>query len=884
MAKLLMVKKAEWPKLTYFFCLFLVISAGLAIGRGTADALFLKRFGIQYLPFMYVGLGVLMATVSTIYAAYADRLAPERTFYILLSALALMLVGNWYLMHSDVDSFAYPVYYLLFEISSELLIMHASLYFSANFDNEQSKRLLPMTMAGLQLGEVAGGLILTMSTIIGVQGLVLVWSGLAAIAVAIVVTRHRTVGVSPFFAPGRRGGGLGRTIEQVTQGLKFARRSKLLLYSSLAVFFMVVALNCLGYAAFAVYNANFKTEAELSVLFGVLTIVSSAVTVLVQVFFTSKVINVFGVRAINLVFPSTTLMCFGAMITFFNVPAALTSTLNRRVLLPSMRNPSRSLLFDALPDYMQGRARALSLMLVLPCGYIFVGLVLQALKKWHAPNSYLTAGVIACSLYLYFSIKTNRAYVEALLSTLKERLFLPTEGLGRTDTAHDPELFSKLCDGVRHEDEQICLTYARMLSNTFPDKAPEIIFERMQHASAPVCDQLVRLIGPKLPEELLHRLEATRERGDAHERATVLATRFEAQDPRMKPEVAKCLASDNPRLIACGVQGVLSYGMNDRLDGAFARWRGLLEGPQTSSIYAGLHLGRRVAMPAPFLPILCGLLEHVEDGVKKSALAALQRGAFTADARLTALLESLVQSPDQQMRMASISCYRLLPAADRERLAFAALTDRHPNVVGAALAVLEECIENLPERLFAWLDESCAPPRQQQQVVCYLSRHGALRQPFEEFAGRRLQAAAQMAQALHVLEAAEAGRKDAGWTLMKIVLAERFTQTLEVALLAMENLGDSHSIRIVYLALKSKDKRQVARAREALTNIANTELGTQLGQLLIVASDHQAVIDTVPGATAFASAADALQWCANHVDYWLKECAQHALAAAAARG
>ena len=52
MAKLLMVKKAEWPKLSYFFCLFLVISAGLAIGRGTADALFLKRFGIQYLPFM----------------------------------------------------------------------------------------------------------------------------------------------------------------------------------------------------------------------------------------------------------------------------------------------------------------------------------------------------------------------------------------------------------------------------------------------------------------------------------------------------------------------------------------------------------------------------------------------------------------------------------------------------------------------------------------------------------------------------------------------------------------------------------------------------------------------------------------------------------------
>jgi hypothetical protein len=882
MAQVLQVKRTEWPRLGYFFCLFFVISAGLAIGRGTADALFLKRFGIQYLPFMYLGLGVLMCFVSTIYAAYADRLAPERTFYILLCALAVMLVGNWYLMLAKVDTVAYPLYYLMFEISSELLVMHASLYFSANFDNEQSKRLLPMTMAGLQLGEVAGGLILTMSTLIGVQGLVLVWSGLAATAVVIVLARHHAVGVSPFFAPGRRGGGLTRTIEQVTQGLKFARRSNLLLYSSLAVFCMVVALNCLGYAAFAVYNANFRSEAELSVLFGLLTIVSSAVTVLVQIFFSSKVINLFGVRAINLVFPSTTLMCFAGMIAFFNVPSALVSTMNRRVLLPSMRNPSRSLLFDALPDYMQGRARALSLMLVLPAGYIFVGLVLQALKKWHAPYSYLTAGVVAGALYLFFSIKTNRAYVEALLSTLKERLFLPSEGLGSRKNAADPELFAHLVDGVTHQDEQICLTYARMLAHAFPKKAPEFILERMQHASAPVCDQLVRLIGPQLPEELLHRLETTRELGDAHERATVLTTRFEAKDPRMQAQVDPCFDSDNPRLVACGILGVLSYGLEDRRDMALKRWQALLADTRTSSIFAALYLGQKLPMPASFLPQLCGLLEHADDGIKKAALAALRHGALQADARLTALLEALARSPDHQMRVASIECYRLLPLADRERLAFAALTDRHPNVVDATLGVLEECIKDLSGRLFAWLNEDCAPPRQQQQVLGYLSRQGVPRQPFEDFAARKLNDAAAMAQASRILET-EAGRSDAGWTLMKIVLAERFTQTLEVALLAMENLGDSHSIRIVYVALKSKDKRQVARAREALTNIANSALGAQLGQLLIVASDNTAVVDTVPGAVSFKRAADALEWCGNHVDCWLNECAKHALAAAPAK-
>lgn len=93
----------------------------------------------------------------------------------------------------------------------------------------------------------------------------------------------------------------------------------------------------------------------------------------------------------------------------------------------------------------------------------------------------------------------------------------------------------------------------------------------------------------------------------------------------------------------------------------------------------------------------------------------------------------------------------------------------------------------------------------------------------------------------------------------------------------MENLGDGSSVRIVHVALKTKDSRQVARA--ALTNIANAALGAQLGKLLMVAGDHTTVVDMVPGAVSFNSATDALQWRGNHVDFWLQECPQHVLAA-----
>lgn len=871
MAKLLLVKQSEWPRLSYFFLLFFVISAGLAIGRGTADALFLKRFGIQYLPVMYVAIGVLMMLISTVYAAYADRMSPERAFYIMLGGLAVMLGANWYLMTLKIDAVAYPLYFLAFEISSEVLFMHAMLYFSANFDGEQSKRLLPITLAGLQLGEMCGGFLLTASPVIGVQGMVLVWSGLTAAAMVIVAVRHRSVGVSPFFHPGRRGGGLRRTIDQIVQGLRFARRSPLLLYSSLGVFFMVVALYSLGYGAYAVYNATFKSEAELGVLFGVLTIVSSSVTLLIQVFFSGKLLNRFGVRTMNLVFPVTTFACFIALFISFKLPAALLSTLNRRILLPSMRNPSRGLLFEALPDYMQGRARALSLALVLPCAYIFVGLVLRELRSFHAPYSYLITGAVAGALYLYFSFKTNRAYVEALLATLKERLFLPSELLGQLDNEVDPELFGRLADGVRHRDEQICLTYARMFARHFPDKAPAVIFERMLDTSAPVRDQLLRLISGNLPDALLQRLEPGREWGDAHLRATVIATRFEARDPRAQALVDECLAAENPRLVACGIYGVMSYGLDDRRAAALQRWKEMLADGRKEHVLPALGLGQKLPLPEAFVPRLFVLLGQSEDAVKKAVLLALRRSTLP-DTQLLSVLEELMKtSRDPRMRVACVECFRVLPEPAREQPCFAALTDRHPDVVEAALRVLVESVGDFEQRFFAWLNHGGASPREQQRVLESLTRHPVARLPFEEFAERKLHEANVMSQALRVLERDPRPATHAS-KLVRIVLAERLTQILEVALVAMENLGDGHSIRIVSLGLKSKDARQVARAKEALNSIANRRLSAQLGHLLAGAEGAAEA-----GAPRFASVNDALEWCRTHADAWLRSCAVHAL-------
>ena len=51
--------------------------------------------------------------------------------------------------------------------------------------------------------------------------------------------------------------------------------------------------------------------------------------------------------------------------------------------------------------------------------------------------------------------------------------------------------------------------------------------------------------------------------------------------------------------------------------------------------------------------------------------------------------------------------------------------------------------------------------------------------------------------------------------------------------------------------VRAQVQEAAARAREALSNIANSALGAQLSQLLIVASDRTAIVEVVPGAPGF---------------------------------
>ena len=147
-SNLLLIKNGEQQQVSYFIILFFFVGAGMALGRGASEALFFKRYGIEYLPLMYIITSVLLCSISLIYAAFVDRLPSEKFYKILFMVLAVLLLGNWYAASYSTTKLVYPAFFLLYEVASELLLIHCAVYMSQNLVQTQSKRLTPHHSGG----------------------------------------------------------------------------------------------------------------------------------------------------------------------------------------------------------------------------------------------------------------------------------------------------------------------------------------------------------------------------------------------------------------------------------------------------------------------------------------------------------------------------------------------------------------------------------------------------------------------------------------------------------------------------------------------------------------------------------------------------------------
>jgi HEAT repeat protein len=876
LTNLLMIKDEERSPLLYYVALFVLLGVGLSLGRGSMAALFLKRYGIEYLPVMYVALSVSLAVASITYAAYVDRVASEKMFVKMLVVLGVLITSSWGVMSFTDVEWVYPAYYLVYELASEMLLIHAKLYVDQNFDSLQLQRLSAPMFASAHIGKTVGGLILgVIAPLIGVANTLLIWAAFVIIPILLIVRRHTHVGMSPFFRPGRKGrGGMRQSINQVTQGIKFFQKTALLRAASYAFFFMVISFFILNYAVDRVLTETFPREDQLAAFIGWVTAIMGALALLIQMLVTGRLLRHFGVTKVGLIFPSSMVLGFLALLITFTLPAALIGMFSRDVVFHAIRKPSRMVFLHALPDYMLGRVSALSIGLVLPLALLAASGFLLLTQSLPNPFYFVVGGVFSSLLYLYFRMRANRAYTPALLSTLSHRLFLPHRHGEDLLHAGNEELCKELARGVAGPDDNMALAYARMMTAVCPDQAPQAISQRLPAASYSTRDRFLRLlIANNLPvsDILVDALADT----DLRLRATILEALFDAKDQRVLGYVTQCLQSDNPRLAAIGVFGVNRYALTDLEPATKQVWERLLSSQHDVENIAGLELLAKVP-DRRFEPRLRELLRHPSARVRRAALNALGRFPHGALVDFASALKEPYSSEDPELRALCVKGYRVLDLKTRRELFMQALEDEHHAVRDAALDLLEETEGHgqAADILTRWILENRGFPRAQQSALNALSRYRLPGEIFERIAEKKVLEANTLSRALRVIRG-ELGKNlehNSVLSLLEIVLQERIAQVIDLALMAMENFEDSATIAAIRAGLASRERRHIAQACEALHNLHDHALTNPLIALVDnTGLENKAVRDTQ--GDLFKNTHDVIAWCVCHPDSWLRECA-----------
>lgn len=142
--------------LRLWVCYFL-LSCGLEVAKLAAEALFLSRAGVKWLPTVFGFQALANAGAAGIYAALATRWNSTRVFVGLIAGFGVAMCGTAAAVAMAPGFWAYGVLYGCAEVGATLLKIHWGVYILELYRPTSAARLFPFLYTAAALGRSGGG-------------------------------------------------------------------------------------------------------------------------------------------------------------------------------------------------------------------------------------------------------------------------------------------------------------------------------------------------------------------------------------------------------------------------------------------------------------------------------------------------------------------------------------------------------------------------------------------------------------------------------------------------------------------------------------------------------------------------------------------------------
>jgi ATP/ADP translocase len=458
------LRRGEWGLALFLYFLLTVMVGADWVGKLGADALFVKRYGVQNVPWMYIITPIAMLAVSALIFFFIDRMR-RRTmllFYVAAVTLASILI-QYAITFNSIGNIVQPISYVFAHGVKETIYILFWVYAGNLYDSEQSRRLFPFFAGSVLVGKIVGGIvgaaiapIIHAENFIGAQAV-----GFFVCFIALVLYRGLPEGRAGHVEVKERPQGVRATIRESVDGYRTVTSDNLLRTFGVGVFFWYFLMQFANFLyllgldqSSAAQATGIDREDLFSQLYASVYTSSSLVALGIQSFITSGLLRRIGIAWVLFLLPLWYLGTYAAGAYWgLILVTGIALQLGERIWIPALHRPASELVYSQVSAAIRPRARAFLSGGVNAFGNMAAAVALIVGLRYSDVQTLLAAGTGLSLVYVYNAWHTRRLFGRRIAQNL---------------TSPDPDLRRNAADMLSSEGGAVPDDVLRSLGGRVP--------------------------------------------------------------------------------------------------------------------------------------------------------------------------------------------------------------------------------------------------------------------------------------------------------------------------------------------------------------------------------------------------------------------------------
>ena len=415
------VRPGEYLRTCFIGLYLLFVLFAYYILKPVSRALFLNKFDIDKLPYLYILIAVAGGALAYLYTRVAVRSSLKVAVAWSTALTVACLLGIWWLIGLG-QAWVLYVFNIFVSLFSVVLVSQGWLVAANVFNAREAKRLYGLLGMGAVLGAAFGGTFTAQTVkIIGPRNLLLASAAMVALAYGAFLLVTIQKGVSLAGARAAETDESEFQFRDIISALKHYRHLQVIVGIIILTFIVDVTIEYQFNAmAKIAYNDKTHLTAYLGNFYGIYL---NLVTFALQFFLTAAVVKWFGVGGTLQIMPVT--ISLTALATFFmpGVSSSAALRLTEAATRYTLNRTGMELLYLPLPADLKNRTKAFVDIFVDRMGRGLGGmiLVLCTTVLAFAPKQIALVTVCFSILWILLSHKASREYVATVRNRIAAR-------------------------------------------------------------------------------------------------------------------------------------------------------------------------------------------------------------------------------------------------------------------------------------------------------------------------------------------------------------------------------------------------------------------------------------------------------------------------------